>query len=113
MSERTHSPEDTPQGQSVGEFTQPASPAPKRRFSKRQKLAFLAGGTIALAAMAIGLFQFLKQDEAKAQTGQQAAPDNAQNGGTKRPLARVGKDVIPWEVVAEECMLRYGDEALE
>jgi foldase protein PrsA len=28
-------------------------------------------------------------------------------------LARVGKDVIPWEVVAEECMMRYGDEILE
>ncbi len=61
---------------------------------------------MALAAMAIGLFQFLKQGEAAAQTGQQASQDTAQNTGTKRPLARVGKQVIPWEVVAEECMMR-------
>lgn len=121
MSERTHSPEGTPQGQTVGEFTQAIAPAPeirpersgKRRFSQKQKLAFLAGGTLALAAIAIGLFQFLKQDEAAAQTAQQAAQDAAQNSGTKRPLARVGKQTIPWEVVAEECMLRYGDEVLE
>ena len=123
MSERTHSPEGTPQGQTVGEFTTETQVTPqagtprktgKKPFSRKQKLAFLAGGTIALAVTAIGLFQVLKQDEAAAETGtsatQQAA---ANNGGTRRPLARVGKQVIPWEVVAEECMLRYGDEVLE
>jgi foldase protein PrsA len=121
MSERTHSPEGTPQGQTVGEFTTAAQETPspqgpaKKRFSGKQKLAFLAGGTIAIAVAAIGLFQFLKQDEASAGTGAELAQQAAQQStaGTHRPLARVGKQVIPWEVVAEECMIRYGDEVLE
>jgi foldase protein PrsA len=105
----------------VGEFTTdaPATQAAgfsqggkKTRFSRNQKLAFLAGGTIALAVTAIGLFQFLKQDEAAADTGT-ANAQAQQNAGTHRPLARVGKSVIPWELVAEECMLRYGDDILE
>src|SRR5690606_11578054 len=108
MSERTHSPEGTPQGQTVGEFTTDAQVAPesrpvpaagKKRFSRKKKLAFLAGGTIALAVTAIGLFQVLKQDLAAAETGNQAAQQaGPTNGGTRRPLARVGKQVIPWEV---------------
>ncbi len=124
MSERTHSPEGTPQGQSVGEFTMNAEPAPaappqsektpqKKRFSRKQKLAFLAGGTLAIAGLAVGLFQVLKQDEASAQTGTANASGAAQNMATRRPLARVGTQVIPWEVVAEECMLRYGEDVLE
>lgn len=124
MSERTHSPEGTPQGQTVGEFTTtapngPESPTqqqpPKKRFSRKKKLTFLVGGTLAITAAAVGLFQVLKQEDASAQItndkAEQAAPNN--NSGTRRPLARVGKQVIPWEVVAEECMLRYGDEVLE
>lgn len=123
MSERTHSPEGTPQGQTVGEFTnaaqtdteQAAQKGPgKKGFSRRQKLGFLAAGTLLIAVTAIGLFQFLKQEDASAQTGDQTAQEAAPaNGGARRPLARVGKQVIPWEVVAEECMLRYGDEVLE
>jgi len=116
MSERTHSPEGTPQGSTVGEFTPASQPAatPQKRFSGKKKLAFLAGGTIAVAVTAVGLFQFLKQEDASAQTGNQAAQAAAPtNAGTRRPLARVGKQTIPWEVVAEECMLRYGDEVLE
>lgn len=118
MSERTHSPEGTPQGQTVGEFTT-AAPATsqkpaKNRFTRKQKLTFLIGGTLAVAVTAVGLFQFLKQEDASAQTGnanvQQGGPTNT---GTKRPLARVGTQTIPWEIVAEECMLRYGDEVLE
>ena len=126
MSERTHSPEGTPQGQSVGEFTlnaehapappesTPAKAAGKKRFSRRKKLVFLAGGTLAIAGLAVGLFQVLRQGEASAQTDpraeQQAAPNTMT---TRRPLARVGKQVIPWEVVADECMQRHGEEVLE
>lgn len=123
MSERTHSPEGTPQGQTVGEFTTTA-PAPaqatpqkpaKTRFSRKQKLMFLAGGTLALAVTAVGLFQFLKQEDASAQTAGNATVQDASQSaaGTQRPLARVGKQTIPWQVVAEECMLRHGDEVLE
>lgn len=122
MSERTHSPEGTPQGQTVGEFTTaaPVDAAPqqpvKTRFTRKQKLMFLVGGTVAIAVTAVGLFQFLKQDEASAQTAGNAtvqSPDQTGASGMQRPLARVGKDVIPWQIVAEECMLRYGDEVLE
>ncbi len=123
MSERTHSPEGSPQGQTVGEFTTDdpaateagASKTPrKNRFRGKRTLVFLVGGTIAIAVTAIGLFQFLKQDEAAADTGTAAVGQAAQNSGaTRRPLARVGKQVIPWEVVAEECMMRHGEEVLD
>ncbi len=125
MSERTHSPEGTPQGQSVGEFTTnaqttaelsesaPAKTGGKNRFSRRKKLALLAGGTLAITGLAVGLFQVLKQDPASAQTGNAAQQQAMTNMATRRPLARVGKQVIPWEVVAEECMLRHGDEILQ
>ena len=125
MSERTHSPEGTPQGQSVGEFTTnaqiaaelpesaPATAAGKSRLSRRKKLAFLAGGTLAIAGLAVGLFQVLKQDPASAQTGTPAQQQAMTNMATRRPLARVGAQVIPWEIVAEECMLRHGEDILE
>ncbi|MCA9070859.1 MAG: peptidylprolyl isomerase [Planctomycetaceae bacterium] len=122
MSERTHSPEGTPQGQTVGEFTSTApvetatSQPTKTRFTRKQKLLFVAGGTLAIAVTAVGLFQFLKQEDASAQTAGSASvqqPGQAAAAGTNRPLARVGKQTIPWQIVAEECMLRYGDEVLE
>ena len=123
MSERNHStPDQAAPNFPMEEATSPAGPTPtpaptNRAASRRNKLFWIVSGTVtAVALTAIG-FQLLRQSEAVAETAEDAAARQAQtekiNKLRQRPLARVGKKVINYDTVANECFIRYGDEVLE
>lgn len=117
MSERTHST-----AAPLSSFTtqnprpeQPNPPADTPQFtppptSGKRGWGWYAGGSVMLAAIAVGVFQFTRQDELA------AAPERSATATQKaleQPLARVEKQLITWEMVARECMERYGEEVLE
>lgn len=114
MSERIHSTENTPvEGPTVGETT----PATRPANSRRKTFAWLAVGTVAVAVTAVGAFQVWKQGNLSAQpaaeqlTPEQMAQKLAQLH--QRPVARVGKQVVTYNMVAEECFVRHGEEILD
>ena len=118
MSERNHStPEQAAQTFSTEGAPNPV-PTPKSRATARGgKLFWILGGAVtAVALIAIG-FQLLRQNEAVAETAEDAAARQAQEAHIaklrQRPLARVGKQVINYDAVANECFIRYGDEVME
>ncbi len=123
MSERNHStPDQAAANFPTEEATNPAGPTPmqpskSRANARRSKLFWIVSGTVtAVALFAIG-FQLLRQSEAVAETAEDAAARQAQADKIaklrQRPLARVGKKVINYDTVANECFIRYGDEVME
>lgn len=82
----------------------------------KRKLALMAAGTaVAVLATAVAIQMFRAEDGAAAPQSAPAADQagTARVSGTDRPLARVNKQLITWEAVAQECMLRYGSEVLD
>ncbi len=76
------------------------------------RLGYIFGGTAVVLVAALVLMQTLR-----AQPGQ-AAPETAgtaklNHRAEKRDLAKVGKDTIPYDMVADECVTRYGREVLD
>ncbi|MDX1967754.1 MAG: peptidylprolyl isomerase [Planctomycetaceae bacterium] len=76
------------------------------------RIGYIFGGTAVVLIAALVLMQTLK-----AQPGQ-AAPETAgtaklSNRPQKQDLAKVGKDTIPYDMVADECVTRYGREVLD
>lgn len=102
MSERTHSV--------------PAN----RMATSKQKWALLVGGT-AVAVLAAGvLFQVFRAERADA--GAEPSEGAAEQAGTAhvstsrgepKYVARVNKQLIPYDVVAQECFKRIGNEVLD
>ena len=88
---------------------------PSSKPAKR-KLAVMAAGTgVAVLATAVAIQVFRAEDGAAAAQPQQqnTAAGTARVSGTDRPLARVNSQLITWETVAQECMVRHGTEVLD
>ncbi len=80
----------------------------------RTKTAFIVGGTVVLFLAGAVAFQFLRP---KVGAAQENAPDSgrseARSATTRPALARVNNELIGYDMVAEECMQRYGTDVLE
>lgn len=94
MSERTHS--QVTEGR-----------VPSRRF------VYMAAGTVALLLVAVGLVQVFRAPPAYPDSSTGRSSVAGADDPAKKPLARVNKDLITWDVVAAECMARHGSEVLE
>jgi foldase protein PrsA len=75
------------------------------------RAAWLIGGTAVVLVAGLVLMQAFRTQPA------QAAADTAgaakAQAAQSRPLARVGRDEIPYDMVADECVNRYGKEVLD
>jgi len=70
---------------------------------------YVVGGTITVLLAGLVLMQTFR-----AQPGQAAAEPSGKAAPPKRPdVARVGKEAISYDMVAQECYNRYGKEVLE
>jgi foldase protein PrsA len=102
MSERTHSSSD-----------------PLPNSSKQKAVWLLAGTAVAflVAGVAFQLFRPPAADAGRDPTEKgQAETGKASVSGPQRRTGiagRVNGQTIPWDLVAEECMDRYGEEVLE
>jgi len=86
--------------------------------ASRRKLVMAIGGTVAALPVAGLLWQALSTPEAEtAQSpgdGKQPKPSDARRAANARGyLARVNKQLITWDEVADECMARYANDVLE
>src|SRR5688572_10731918 len=79
--------------------------------AKGNRLGMLIGGTAVVLIAGLVLLQTFR-----AQPGQAAA----ETAGTakvanmsQKPMARVGREEIPYDMVADECVTRYGREVLD
>ncbi|HUG94191.1 MAG TPA: peptidylprolyl isomerase, partial [Planctomycetaceae bacterium] len=79
----------------------------------RRRLVLLAAGTAAAVLVAAVAIQMFRADDLPAQVAPAGGSGQARVTGTRQPLARVNDQLIPWESVANECMLRYGKEVLD
>ena len=81
----------------------------------RAKAAWIAAGTAIVVIVAAVAFQFLRPREGAAGENSPDQAGRASMGGamTRQPLARVNGELISYDVVAAECMQRYGGEVLE
>ncbi|MBW3543655.1 MAG: peptidylprolyl isomerase [Planctomycetes bacterium] len=95
MSERIHST--------------PSAPKPETR----RRTTLVVAGTAGCALAAAVALQLFRADDLPAQTTGEKDEGRAHVTSTRRPLARVNGELIPWESVADECMARYGEEVLE
>jgi foldase protein PrsA len=82
---------------------------------KRAKAAWIAAGTAVVVIVAAVAFQVLRPREGAAGEN---SPDDAGRASmssamTHQPLARVNGELVSYDVVAAECMQRYGQEVLE
>jgi foldase protein PrsA len=87
--------------------------------SPKQKLVLVGAGTAVAVLAAAVLLQVLRAEPGEAQV-ERAAPagDRAAEAGhssvsQRQPLARVGRQLISYEEVAQECVERYGKDILD
>jgi foldase protein PrsA len=82
---------------------------------RRAKAAWIAAGTAFVVIAGAVAFQFLRPREGSAgeNTPDQTGRASMSTSATKQPLARVNGELISYDVVAAECMQRYGVEVLE
>ncbi|MCA9084784.1 MAG: peptidylprolyl isomerase [Planctomycetaceae bacterium] len=74
----------------------------------------IVGGTAALAVIAVIGFQFFRANPAASQTGSPEAGRATLGGGSNAQiLAKVNNQAITYDVVARECVERYGEEVLD
>jgi foldase protein PrsA len=75
------------------------------------RVGMLVGGTAVVLVAGLLLMQTLRVQptQAAAETGSAAKAATPQS----RPLARVGREEIPYNMVADECVTRYGKEVLD
>ncbi len=92
------------------------------RKSQKTKYTFMIGGTALVLLAGLAVFQFMKtNDIAQASEGEQVGSSQSNTGaarvrnssGKSRHLARVNDQLISWDLVAQECMARYGQEVLD
>ncbi len=88
--------------------------APGAVGQTKGRWTMLFGGTIA-AVLATGmLMQYVRSPSSKAATDPPAGQARVGSSGKKpEVLARVDKDSITYDTVAEECVKRYGREVLD
>lgn len=91
-----------------------------RKSGPKQKLVLITAGTAAAVLAAGVLIQFFRAEsgsaavEPAAQTEQQAGTARvSRSPGRLQYLARVNKELVTWEQVADECMARYGEDVLD
>ncbi|WP_437190752.1 peptidylprolyl isomerase [Planctomicrobium sp. SH527] len=98
MSERIHSPE----------------PATNPTKSRRRFVPIFTGTAILLVAAGVGI-QFLRANPAASQTAAADAGANtlASTANSAKVLAKVNGQSINYDVVARECVNRYGQEVLD
>jgi len=112
MSERTHSPA----AETTEVSSSPAGPNPPRfNAAQIRKIKYLVGGSALLAIAAAVFFQFFRGESGEAGTQRGGTQNGTQqrNVVTKSTQARVGRVLISWTDVADECYSRYGREILE
>jgi foldase protein PrsA len=82
---------------------------------KRAKAAWIAAGTAFVVIAGAVAFQFLRPREGSAgeNTPEQAGRASMSPTANRQPLARVNGELISYDVIAAECMQRYGTEVLE
>jgi foldase protein PrsA len=83
---------------------------------KKTKAAIIVAGTAIVLVVAAGAFQFLRPKVGAASENSPSADESARNNGratTRKALARVNGELVSYDMVAEECMQRYGQEVLE
>lgn len=82
----------------------------------RRKMAVMAAGTalaVLVTAAAIQVFRAEQGSAAAEPAAGSAQVGSARVSGTQRPLARVNDQLVTWETVAQEAMLRHGKEVLD
>jgi foldase protein PrsA len=88
-----------------------STPIPTKT-DKRRRLVMVGAGTAAAVLVAALAIQMFRADDLPAQVAP-VKEGQARVTGTRQPLARVNEQLISWEAVAEECMLRYGKDILD
>ena len=89
-----------------------STPIPTKTDKRRRLVLATAGTAVAILVAAIAI-QMFRADDLPAQVAPTNPAGQARVSGTRQPLARVNEQLIPWEAVAEECMLRYGKDILD
>jgi len=85
------------------------NPTATQAPSTWNRIWFAVGGTVVVLVAGLVLMQMFR-----AQPGQAAAEPANKAAPPKKPdLARVGKETISYDLVAQECINRYGKEVLE
>jgi foldase protein PrsA len=134
MSERIHSPAEADAHETAGQphpggAPQGAAPqgaatvvgrAKSRRWPfrapSRKQLVWVLGGAATAAVLTVAVTQFLRPDglsadDVREATNRQLAEQRAKL--RQRPLARVGRHVVNYDMVADEAFIQYGNEVLE
>jgi foldase protein PrsA len=83
---------------------------------KKRKATLIVAGTALAVLVAAVAFQFLRPKEGTA--GENGPEEQSNSAGdryapSRKALARVNGELIAYDVVAEECMQRYGQEVLD
>lgn len=89
-----------------------STPIPTKT-DKRRRLVMVGAGTAVAVLVAALAIQMFRADDLPAQVAPAIKEGQARVTGTRQPLARVNEQLVSWEAVAEECMLRYGKDILE
>ncbi|TWT57996.1 Foldase protein PrsA 2 precursor [Thalassoglobus neptunius] len=100
MSERNHSPENS------------ALPAQSSRTKKQHWLTYVIGTVVLVAVAAVG-FQFILPSPAASQTTNDASGQVQLQQNSTRVLAKVNNQAISYDVVAQECVSRHGEDVLD
>ncbi|MEK6257035.1 MAG: peptidylprolyl isomerase [Planctomycetota bacterium] len=81
----------------------------------RRKMIWIFGGAAAAVVTAGLLMQHFRAPAGQAASDSGAAAGTARVGGAKSPdvLAKVGKEMITKDAVADECIARHGKEVLD
>jgi len=115
MSEGIHSASGADQSQ-VAAVTPTGLTAGTRQGNKNRTWTYLVAGLAVALAGAGVMFQFMRQKNTQAgveQVGQGDEAGTARVAARGRALARVGKQIISWDDVAQEAMVRHGNSVLE
>jgi foldase protein PrsA len=82
---------------------------------KRAKAAWIAAGTAIVVIASAVAFQFLRPREGAAGENlpDQAGRATMSSSANRQPLARVNGELLSYDMIAAECMQRYGGEVLE
>lgn len=93
----------------MGEGNPQAAAQSPRAF---KRMGLIVGGTAVVLVAGLALMQTFRP--MSGQAAAESAGTAKLNSASQRPaLARVGKDVISYDVVADECVSRHGKEVLD
>lgn len=77
-----------------------------------QKVGVIVGGTAVVLIAGLVIMQTLRPQPGQA-ASETAGSAKLGNTSSRPPLAKVGKESIPYEMVADECVTRFGKEVLD